>query len=363
MESNHKVSLPHGKFAKRAPITWFEVGVLLASGVTIAVLVLPLIHATRESSRRATCGINLARIGSAILDYESTHRSLPSSHSTDTRTQGSVFGLAYPDASRNGLNGWGWGTKLLPMLEQASLYDRIDLSKPCWDPSLASLTGSHVERFLCPSASAGSLGFEVQMAGADAQHGVPIKGSIGNPIRFGHSHYAVNSGTIAPWDRSMNDSIDFSIPEVMRLPKGFAKIAINGPFYPNSKVLLKSITDGLSQTIFVGEHSSIVSHKTWVGVVPTSMSVPRLDVRPWKSNCRGGSSLVAVQSGPDPRKPEPTAVYTPNNPLGHTDSMWSEHGAGSQCLLGDGSVKFQSAFINPKVWVALATCAGGEDAK
>jgi hypothetical protein len=363
MESNQKFSLPHGKVAGRAPITWFEVGILLASGVTIAALLLPLINAARESSRRATCGRNLVRIGFAIQDYESTHRSLPSSHSTDTRTQGQAFGIAFPDASRNGLNGWGWGTRLLPMLEQAALYDRMDLSKPCWDPSLASLTGSRVERFLCPSASAGSLGFEVQMAGADRQHGVPIKRSDGTPIRFGHSHYAVNSGTVAPWDRSMTDSIDFSIPELVKLPKGFTKIAINGPFYPNSKVLMKSITDGLGQTIFVGEHSSIVSHKTWVGVVPTSMTIPRLDVRPWKSEYRGGSSLVAVQSGPDPRKPEPAAVYTPNNPLGHTDSMWSEHGAGSQCLLGDGSVKFYSAFIHSKVWVALATCAGGEDAK
>src|SRR5437763_6921857 len=28
------------------------------------------------------------------------------------------------------------------------------------------------------------------------------------------------------------------------------------------------ITDGLSNTVFVGEHSSVLSNKTWVGVVP-----------------------------------------------------------------------------------------------
>lgn len=364
MDSHRSVSHSPTKLAGTAPITWFEIGVLIATAITIAVLSLPLLQAARESSRRKTCQRNLVRIGVAMQEHESTHRKLPSSHNTDTRTQATAFGVAYPDNSRNGANGWGWGTILLPMLDHATLYYSMNLSRPCWDPSMANQTGTQVPIFLCPSASAGNTGFEVQMAGPDTMHGLPIKLSNGNAVRFGHSHYAVNAGTVAPWDRSARDSIDFSIPEVINIQKGSKQVSIDGPFYPNSKVTLNSITDGLSQTIFVGEHSSIVSHKTWVGVVPTSISMPRLDIRQWKSDASGGSSLVAVHSGPDPRKPVGhSAVYAPNNPRGHTDSMWSEHGSGGLCLLGDGSVQFYSAYIHPETWVALSTCAGGEDVK
>ncbi len=363
METPRSASRSPARSSGTAPITWFEIGVLVACGITIVALLLPLVEVARESSRRKTCERNLVRIGQALQGHESTHRSLPSSHTTDTKTQKTEHGVAYPDPSRNGANGWAWGTILLPMLDQAALYDSINLSRPCWDPSLAVQTGTEVPIFLCPSASGGNTGFEVQMAGPDKSHGMPIKLSNGNPVRFGHSHYAVNVGTVAPWDRSSRDSFDFTTPEIINLPKSSKRAFIDGPFYPNSKVTFKSITDGIAQTIFVGEHSSIVSHKTWVGVVPTSMSIPRLDIRPWKSEARGGSSLVAVHSGPNPRKPTLAAVYAPNNPVGHTDSMWSEHGSGGLCLLGDGSVKFYSAYIHPETWVALSTCAGGEDVK
>ncbi len=40
--------------------------------------------------------------------------------------------------------------------------------------------------------------------------------------------------------------------------------------------------------------------------------------------------------------------------------MWGEHGDGCNVLLGDGSVRFVSTFIDPPVWVALSTRDGGE---
>lgn len=122
----------------------------------------------------------------------------------------------------------------------------------------------------------------------------------------------------------------------------------------------KRITDGLSKTIFIGEHSSICSNKTWVGVVPHAVTPPRLDLRNWLSENNSGGCLVGVHSGPDTHDHPEVVIHAPNNPFGHTDQMWGEHGPGCSVLLGDASVSFVSAFIDPSVWVAMSTRDGGE---
>jgi prepilin-type processing-associated H-X9-DG protein len=97
-----------------------------------------------------------------------------------------------------------------------------------------------------------------------------------------------------------------------------------------------------------------------VGVVPGAATPPRLDLRPWPSENNGAGCLVGVHSGPDTHDHPQVIVHAPNNPFGHTDEMWGEHGAGCNVLFGDGSVRFVSAFVNPFAWVAMSTRDGGE---
>jgi prepilin-type processing-associated H-X9-DG protein len=120
------------------------------------------------------------------------------------------------------------------------------------------------------------------------------------------------------------------------------------------------VTDGLSNTIFAGEASSYLAHKTWVGVVPTAVTPPRLDLRAWPSENNDATCLVGVHSGPDTHDHPEVIIHAPNDPFGHTDQMWGEHGNGCNVLLGDGSVRFVTTFVRPTAFVALSTRNGGE---
>jgi prepilin-type processing-associated H-X9-DG protein len=213
--------------------------------------------------------------------------------------------------------------------------------------------------FLCPSATGGSDGFDIEREGVDVRHGVPLTRSDGSRIRFAHSHYVTNAGIHQPWGRTTAYCFDYDIPEPIP-ENGNRPARIDGPFYRDSKVSVPMVSDGLSNTIFVGEHSSLLSNKTWVGVVPSAVTPPRLDLRPWPSENNGAGCLVGIHSGPDTHDHPEVIIHAPNDPFGHTDQMWGEHGTGCNILFGDGSVRFISTFIRPNAFVALSTRDGGE---
>ena len=323
-------------------------------GVLIALL-LPAVQAAREASRRITCQNTMKQLGLALLNHEAGKRRFPPAYATaDSRQTGTAFAVSYPDDNKNGPAGWAWGTLLLPYLEQAPLYQAMKLDLPCWAPANAELVKTRIEAFLCPAVTAGSEGFAVERDSGDGKTGVPIDPTI----FMAHSHYTTNSGINQPWGRSPDYSYDFAEPEP--LSNGLMH-EIDGPFFRNSRTRVADVTDGLSNTVFLGEHSSYLSHKTWVGVVPGGATCPRLDLRDWPSDCNSAGCLVSDHSGPDVRDHPQVIIHAPNNPFGHTDEMWSDHvGPGCNVTIGDGSVRFVSAFVDPYVWVALSTINRGE---
>lgn len=323
-------------------------------GILMSML-LPAIQSAREAARRAQCQSNLHQLGVALASYESANRRFPPAYirtTTPARPSGTDNGISYPDSGGNGPSGWGWGTFLLPFLEQGnSVASHLNMSLSCWDPANAPYVKTKLPIFLCPSATGGSDGFNVEKDSGDGKNGTPITPNI----FFAHSHYVTNAGVNQPWGRTGTYANDMSIPEPVGTGTPQLFHVINGPFYRDSKTRAADIKDGLSNTVFVGEHSSILSNKTWVGVVPGASTCPRLDLLPWPSDCNGGGCLVGVHSGPDVRDHPQVVIHAPNHPFGHTDEMYAEHPAGANVLFGDGAVHFISQFVDPNTWVSLST--------
>jgi prepilin-type processing-associated H-X9-DG protein len=77
---------------------------------------------------------NLRQIKLALRNYEQEHQALPPAYTMDA----------------NGRPLHSWRTLVLPYLEQKSLYEKIDLSKPWNDPVNATASAIKLGVFLCP---------------------------------------------------------------------------------------------------------------------------------------------------------------------------------------------------------------------
>lgn len=114
------------------------VRVLMVLGI-IAVLValfLPVQRTAPRAMRRVQCTKNLRQIALALLDYEQEYKSFPPAYTVDAR------GRALHS----------WRTLILPYLDNSSLFNTVDLSKPWNDPANAQALATMPSIFRCPEA-------------------------------------------------------------------------------------------------------------------------------------------------------------------------------------------------------------------
>ena len=316
--------------------TLIELLVVIAIISVLIALLLPAVQSAREAARRIQCVNNLKQMGLAIHNYHDAQGQFPCAYLT-LEGGGGVMGPPDPLTDDTG-PGWAWGSLLLPYMEQAPLAASLNFNLPCW--FLDNTTGTHttIATYLCPSVSVDETPFNIQDGS-----GNNMKDNSGNPIIFARSNYTASAGGPEPWASPM---IDYG---------GYA----DGPFYRNSKTKISSITDGLSNTVFLGEGSPVLSNKTWVGVVPGAISCPTPQFA--FASCDVAATMVQTHSGPDPLAIEnPPIIHQPNSRYCKVCQMYCNHPGGCNVLMGDGSVRFATMYINTYTWHALATRAGGE---
>ena len=76
-----------------------------------------------RSSAKTQCGNNLKQIGLAMHAYHEAHGSFPPGDISTYALSSPC--VAAPPGLRAGYCGWGWGTFILPYVEQQAVYDRV----------------------------------------------------------------------------------------------------------------------------------------------------------------------------------------------------------------------------------------------
>ena len=292
------------KCASRRGYTLIELLVVIAIIAILIALLLPAVQQAREAARRTQCKNNLKQIGLALHNYHDIHSTLPPGW----------IGVASNQPDVEGDNAFGWGTMILPMLDQGPLYQKLDTEAGILAPSNRALLTTSQPAFRCSSDI------------YETSWWLNTEGTTSLLAEMASANYVANWGSGAV--REIDDCEGLAPGQVCR---------DNGPFSHNSATRFRDFIDGLSNTSIVGERRTDVLmgwHATWSGSPP------------------GGEETWARILG--------VADHTPNHAAAHMEDFSSWHTGCVHMLLGDGKVRFVSDNIDTGVWQTLATHQGGE---
>jgi prepilin-type N-terminal cleavage/methylation domain-containing protein/prepilin-type processing-associated H-X9-DG protein len=263
--------------------TLIELLVVIAIIGLLVALILPAVQSAREAARKSACHNNLKQLALALHSYHEQKNVLPSGSY--------VIGPSFAT-----LSGWGWGAMILPQVDQGALYNTLDFN-------IGTAVGANRSRISTP--------IPLWKCASD-----PVETAIDVELS-GHPNALVSTGNYA---------------------------GVTAMLSAMSNVRFRDVTDGLSQTLMVGERihqprtsSSLAFTSSWIGMIAEV-------------------DLYVFNSIP----------YAPANELHPinrgSDCFSSRHAGSAQFAFGDGSVRFLSAQIDSKIYTALGTAAGGDNA-
>lgn len=305
MTQRHRLQRRH----RRSAFSFVELLVVIAVISALVAIILPAVQQARESARRTQCRNNLKQIGVAIQNYHSQHNALPPSRSYDHYTS--------------------WAFLILPHMEQFNLFENWDPKRKYYYQSdTARLTP--VAGYFCPTRR--SSGQSTQ--GDDILSPYETSGHVPGTL----SDYACAAGYGPGWNW-INSRGAMIMGQAQTSPPTIPF----GNFAPPSAVLttwrsrtgFRSLTDGASNTILVGEKH----------VRPDRFGIAQEDGAVYNGDHPGNFSRPGGPGAPLARFPEDT----------YQNNFGSYHKGVCHFVLGDGSVRGISVLISTNVLGRLTT--------
>lgn len=269
--------------------------VITIIGILIALL-LPAVQAAREAARRMQCTNNLKQMGLALHMYHDTQKTFPYGYSA-------VMGMGLQGGNYH----LGFGTLILPYMEQRPLFEEFDLRYGYNTVQHAPLIKQQIAAYHCPSTSAEAL----------------VTCCIYIP---GHE-----------------DAAQTNYLGVGTHTDSFQTTSGSGMLYCNSGVRIAHVGDGTSQTLMLSE------------VITYADDDPHKDNT---SYCPDRACTVgAAWAGSGTL----TTYYGINGqPTSQQRGVQSKHPGGANFTFADGHVSFLAESINQEALNRLTTRDGGD---
>jgi len=210
-----------GRFSRRTrAFTLIELLVVIAIIAILIGLLLPAVQKVREAAARIKCANNLKQLGLAVHNYHDANGMTP-----------------YTRSSKKGNDNKTWAVYLLPYLEQTALYNQ-------WNPAqsyyqMAKTFSVPVNAFICPSRPRSTSVYIDPTASTNPNSGY-YSGAC--------SDYATNVGNGTPVSASGVETMDNC-----NNCTGYKPGPFTSPSNIVKRVRFTDITDGMSNTLFIGE--------------------------------------------------------------------------------------------------------------